>query len=187
MAFVKCKQIAELMAGFNKDWFFSGGWAIDLFLGKETRDHYDVEIGIYRKDQVELKRYLATWDFRKVVHGEFLTWSDEYIELPVHEIHAKGAGGDLEVLLNETDCENWIFRRDRRITYPLKPFIRFTEAGLPYLTPEIVLLYKAKNTREKDHMDFKSVKDALDAKKQQWLKQAISIHEPTHEWLKVLK
>lgn len=187
MAFEKCNQIDELMAGFNKDWFFAGGWAIDLFLGKETRDHQDVEIGIYRKDQVELKRYLSTWDFRKVVHGEFLTWSDEYLELPVHEIHARSAGGDLEVLLNETDGASWIFRRDRRITYPLETFIRFTEAGLPYLTPEIVLLYKAKNTREKDHKDLMSVKDSLGLEQQQWLKRAISIHEPTHEWLQVLK
>ncbi|KPB05927.1 nucleotidyltransferase domain-containing protein [Bacillus sp. CHD6a] len=187
MAFEKCKQINELMAGFNKDWFFAGGWAIDLFLGKETRDHHDVEIGIYRKDQVELKRYLSTWDFRKVVHGEFLIWGDEFLELPVHEVHAKKAGGDLEVLLNETDGESWIFRRDRRITSPLESFIRFTEAGLPYLPPEIVLLYKAKNTRDKDHMDLMSVKEALESDQLRWLKQAISIHEPTHEWLQVLK
>lgn len=175
------------MADFNKDWFFAGGWAIDLYLGRETRDHDDIEIGIFRKDQSELKQYLTNWDFQKVVKGGFSPWKGEYLELPIHEIHAKNSEYDeLEILLNETACESWRFRRDRTIRYPLKSLIRYSKTDLPYLTPEIVLLYKVKNTREKDHMDFLSVKDELNTKQQDWLKQAISVHEPTHKWLQFL-
>jgi hypothetical protein len=32
-------QIKELMRDFQPNWFVAGGWAIDLFLGKETRSH----------------------------------------------------------------------------------------------------------------------------------------------------
>ena len=188
MAFEQCKYINAVMSGFNKNWFFAGGWAVDLFLEKETRDHYDIEIGIFREDQMKLKQFLSTWDFKKVFKGKFISWDDEYLELPIHEIHATNNVNDyeIEILLNESDAENWKFRRDIKISYPLQSVIRYSKTGIPYLAPEIVLLYKVKNTKEKDHKDFLSVKDFLKSKQQNWLRQAIKIHEPKHEWLQLL-
>jgi len=155
MPFEKCIYITTVMSDFNKDWFFAGGWAIDLFLGKETRVHHDIEIGIFREDQIELKDFLSNreWEFKKVLKGEFTPWNNEYLELPVHEIHAinNAKKFELEILLNESDAGNWRFRRDLRISYPLRSVLSYSETGLPYLAPEIVLLYKVKNTREKDH------------------------------------
>lgn len=188
MPFEKCMHIKTVMSDFNKNWFFAGGWAIDLFLEKKTRDHHDIEIGIFREDQIELKHFLSNWEFKKVLKGEFSSWNNEYLELPVHEIHAINNENkhELEILLNESDSENWKFRRDLRISYPLGSVFRYSDTGLPYLAPEIVLLYKVKNTREKDYKDFLSVKDILDSKQQNWLRQAIKIHEPKHEWLQLL-
>ncbi|CDQ39930.1 MULTISPECIES: nucleotidyltransferase domain-containing protein [Virgibacillus] len=188
MPFEQCKHIKTVMSGFSKNWFFVGGWAIDLFLGKETRVHHDIEIGIFREDQIELKHFLSSWEFKKVVHREFIPWYNEYLVLPVHEIHAinKMDKHELEILLNESDTVNWRFRRDLRILYPLKSVLKYSETGLPYLAPEIVLLYKVRNTREKDHIDFLSVKDILHAKQKYWLREAIEMHEPKHEWLQLL-
>ena len=188
MPFEKCISIKTVMSDFNKEWFIAGGWAIDLFLGKETRDHHDIEIGIFREDQIELKHYLRNWECKKVLQGEFNTWHSEYLELPIHEIHAINHMNkcELEILLNESDAENWRFRRDLAIFCPLASVWRYSDTGIPYLAPEIVLLYKVKNTREKDHKDFLSVKDVLDTKQKNWLIQAIKIHEPKHEWLQLL-
>lgn len=188
MPFEQCKYIKTVMSDFNKDWFFAGGWAIDIFLGKETRDHPDIEIGIFREDQIELKQVLDNWEFKKVVKGEFISWNNEFLELPVHEIHAINNMNkqELEILLNEFDADNWRFRRDLRISYPLQSAIKYSKVGLPYLAPEIVLLYKVRNTREKDHKDFLSVKDNLNFKQQNWLRQAMKIHEPKHEWIHLL-
>jgi Aminoglycoside-2''-adenylyltransferase len=47
MLFEKCHHITSFMLGFNKTWIFAGGWAIDLFIGKETRQHQDIEIAIF--------------------------------------------------------------------------------------------------------------------------------------------
>ena len=47
-------------------WFFAGGWAIDLFLGKETRKHSDIEIAILRNDQLYLKK--MNWNFKKAIN-----------------------------------------------------------------------------------------------------------------------
>lgn len=77
-------------------------------------------------------------------------------------------------------------RRDLRISSPLNSVWSYSETGIPYLNPEIVLLYKAKNTREKDHQDFITVKDHLDNMKRQWLKSALELHEPEHKWIQQL-
>ncbi|MDR6123574.1 hypothetical protein QFZ87_003171 [Bacillus sp. SLBN-46] len=188
MSFEQCESITSLMAGFNKTWGIAGGWAIDLFIGKETRDHKDIEIAVFRKNQQYLKDYLKEWEFKKVIKGEFHIWENEFLDLPVHEIHAsnKLTGDKIEVLLNETKDNDWKFRRDLRISYPLTSVWTYSETGIPYLNPEIVLLYKVKNTREKDHQDFMIIKEYLDIEKKQWLRYAIELHEPEHKWLHYL-
>ncbi|MBM7666003.1 hypothetical protein JOC25_002496 [Solibacillus kalamii] len=188
MSFEQCQNVTSLMGKFNKTWFIAGGWAIDLFMGKETREHKDIEIAIFRKDQIDLKAYLKEWDFKKVIKSEFLKWENEFLELPIHEIHASNKlnGDKIEVLLNEVKDNVWTFRRDLRISSPLNSVWSYSETGIPYLNPEIVLLYKAKNTREKDHQDFITVKDHLDNMKRQWLKSALELHEPDHKWIQQL-
>ena len=189
MSFGQCQSIKSLMSGFDRPWFIAGGWAIDLFIGKGTREHKDIEFAIFRKDQIYLKNYLKEWEFKKVVNGKFHAWESEFLELPIHEIHALNmlSGDKIEILLNETKENNWIFRRDLRISYPLNSIWSINETGIPYLKPEIVLLYKAKNTREIDHQDFLKIKDYLDKKKKKWLKNALEIHEPEHKWLRFLR
>lgn len=46
------------MTGFEGKWCIAGGWAIDLYLGKEIRTHGDIEILVFREDQKILKNYL---------------------------------------------------------------------------------------------------------------------------------
>jgi hypothetical protein len=92
----------------------------------------------------------------------------------------------LEVLLNETKDNDWKFRRDLRIPYPLNSIWSYSDTGIPYLNPEIVLLYKVKKPREKDHQDFMTIKDYLGNEKKQWLRYAIELHEPEHKWLQFL-
>lgn len=121
MSFEHCQSINSLMTGFDRTWFFVGGWAIDLFVGKETRVHQDLEFAVFRKDQIYLKDYLEGWEFKKVIKGEFHSWENEFLELPIHEIHASKVlnGDNIEILLNETKENDWTFRRDLRISYPI--------------------------------------------------------------------
>ena len=133
----------------------AGGWAIDLFTGMETRDHSDIEIAILREDQLALKGALPDWSFKKVIGGEFFPWTDELLELPVHEIHGvhKQKGERLEVLLNEARDGKWIFRREPSISFPESSLFLYSNEGIPYLHPAVVLLYKAKNFRKKDNIN----------------------------------
>ena len=186
--FSTCIKVNEWMSEFDGPWGIAGGWAIDLFIGKETRPHSDVEVAIFREDQHMLKKVLPDWSFEKAVNGEFISWNEEWLELPVHEIHGihKQSGERLEVLLNEMKDGEWIFRRESSISFPESSLFLHSNEGIPYLHPAVVLLYKAKNTREKDHADFYSVKDLLKGEDKKWLRNALQVHVPEHKWIQEL-
>ncbi|MEH7884296.1 hypothetical protein V7654_08215 [Bacillus sp. JJ1609] len=177
------------MSNFESSWFIAGGWALDLYFGKETREHSDIEIAIFRQDQFHLKDYLKGWDFKKVVSHKMIQWKDEFLSLPVHEIHAsnRDSGEKLEILLNESIEREWIFRRDGRIKLPHSSAWCYSKSGIPILNPAIVLLYKAKNTSEKDNHDFMIIKDFLTVNQKMWLRNAVHLQNSKHAWLEYLE
>ena len=64
--FEPIEAVARVMAGYPHPWFVSGGWAIDLFVERVTREHEDLEVGVLRRDQEALRAYLAGWQMSKV-------------------------------------------------------------------------------------------------------------------------
>src|SRR4029078_7200191 len=44
------------------DWWIPGGWALDLWLGRTTRDHADLDIATLRRSQRMFWDRLADWD-----------------------------------------------------------------------------------------------------------------------------
>jgi hypothetical protein len=186
------RSVADLFSTFTRPWYVAGGWALDLFLGRITREHHDIDVAIFREDQIELRNHLAGWRFRKVVKHQSHAreeWDErEWLSLPVHEIHARSPDGDaeLEILLNESKEENWVFRRNPAVTLPRSSLGRLAQPHTPYLTPEVVLLYKAGHPSAVDEADFAIVGQALDASQRRWLVDALGICYPEHRWLSVL-
>jgi len=178
------------MRDFKPDWFIAGGWAIDLYLEKETRQHEDIEIAIFRQNQIALQNYLGGWILKKAVNGALLEWNrDELLELPIHEIHCFKEIAEpqsLEVLLNETDGEEWLFRRNAKVTKPLSKLSLTSKLGMKFLRPEVVLLYKSKNPRLKDEQDFEAVAEHLDTEGKEWLKNVLTVCYSEHHWLQSL-
>jgi hypothetical protein len=58
-----------------------------------------------------------------------------------------------------------------------------TSDGIPYLVPEIQLLYKAKGLRPKDEADFRQTLPALSLEQRDWLREALLQAHPQHPWL----
>jgi hypothetical protein len=171
--FELCYKINTFLENYCEKWFICGGWSLDLFIGNETRKHNDIEIGIFRKDQVKLFDYFKEIEFHYVdnVHNyRNINWKGELLNLPIHELHCKIGDMDLEILLNECDENNWIFRRDNKIKVKLNEAIKFYD-NIPYLSPELVLLYKLNSIREKDEFDFKSIVPKISKEKIYWLKK----------------
>lgn len=181
------KEVAALLQNFQPEWFVAGGWAIDLFLGEETRYHSDVEIAVFRQDQIALRNYLDGWILKKAVSGKLIEWQHgEILKLPVHEIHcfnSESKPDRLEVLLNELDGDEWRFRRNPRICKPRSEIFLTSNRGVKFLRPEIVLLYKSKNPRPKDEQDFDNVLENLGADSTNWLRNALVNCYPNHLWL----
>jgi hypothetical protein len=178
--------VQSLMREFEPDWFIAGGWAIDLFLEKTTRVHDDIEIAIFRKDQLALQEFLRGWNLQIAANGALSEWKkDEFLELPVHAIHCFSESAELtflEVLLNESGNGVWQFRRHRQITKPLPEVYLTNNAGIKFLCPEIVLLYKSKAPREKDEQDFRAAMERMSPESKKWLKSALLTCHRQHPW-----
>lgn len=181
----------SLMDGFAAPWGVAGGWAVDLYLGRTTRVHDDVELAVFRQDQLILRSQLGDWTFTVSVNGGRRPWEPgEVLELPAHEIHAYPPDDpslSMEFLLNERDSVNWVFRRDPTIVLPLEEAILDTGFGVPVLSPTIVLLFKAKAPTAKDEVDLRAVRPELSGSSSRWLRSALEACHPDHPWIGVLE
>jgi len=186
-SFEPVERVARVMRGFPRPWFIAGGWAIDVFLGRVTRDHGDVDVALLRRDQMDLRAHFAGWDLAKVVTGRREPWrAGERLELPVHEVHAHrefGAPADVEFLLSESSGGLWVFRRNPRVTRPLSSAGMRSGSGIPFLAPEVVLLFKAKDLGPKDAADFDAAIVRLEAEPRAWLRGALDRSHPGHPWI----
>jgi hypothetical protein len=177
-------EVRRVLAAYQAGWAIAGGWALDLFLGRPTRAHADVDVAIWRVEQASLRPALSDWAFAVVQGGRLRPWAkDERLELPIHEIHATRKHGTdvLEFLLNERDESDWMYRRDPSIRRDMNAAIRWRER-IPYLAPEIVLLYKSTAPRLTDEADFRAVAGALSSEQRAWLSGAIAVSSSSHPW-----
>ena len=172
------------MSEFNKPWAIAGGCSIDLFLGEITRDHDDIEIVIFRNDQLAVREYLIDWNFKKVNNGMVTPWNKgEILVSPIHEIYAEKSNKKVEILLNESDGDDWIYRRDSRIRRKLEKIFLTTKNGIPILSPEIILLYKSKGSRPKDEKDFRNTYEYMSFEQKQWLQESLKLIYNEHSWI----
>jgi hypothetical protein len=90
------------------------------------------------------------------------------------------------LVLDESAGDLRVFRRQPDIRLPLGMAVRRNSAGLPYLSPEIQLLYKAKDPRARDQADFDHIAPRLDPAARAWLKDALTRLDPGHAWIREL-
>ncbi|WP_439026189.1 nucleotidyltransferase domain-containing protein [Haloarchaeobius sp. DT45] len=185
--------VADRFRSFDQPWAIAGGWALDCFLGEQSRPHGDVEVAVFREDQHALREHLADWTFEVARPGEdrLEPWSDgETLDLPSHELHARNDAFELpqlECLLTEHDGEQWVFRRDSRVTRDREKVVRVSDTGIPFLAPEIVLCYKLPVFGEHDEADFDRVLPHLAPEPRGWLRETILTVDPDHHWVRAFE
>jgi hypothetical protein len=178
------RQLHELVV----PWYVIAGWALDLFLGRQTREHDDLEIGIRRDDFAEVRGALS--GFELVVIGDKRAWPlTEETLARYRQTWVREPGGPwrVDVMREPWDGDTWICHRDARIRLPAASVISHTPDGVPYLAPEVVLLFKAKVVRSKDESDFAMVLPHLGDDRRQWLRDALTLVHPGHAWLASLQ
>jgi len=185
-------EARDLFRAFPRPWWIAGGWAVDLHLGRETRRHEDLDLSILRGDEVALAELVPGWDICIAEAAELIPWRGERpVEMPYHQFWVRrehGGPWTFEVLLEDHDgAGEWRFRRDARVTLPVARFGRLTADGIPYVAPEVALLYKAKGHEiEKNAADFESAASSLDVEARGWFRAALKIAHPGHPWLELL-
>ena len=179
-------QVAAELEGLRSPWWICGGWAIDLWLGGLSRSHADTDIGVFRSDVPALREVLAGWELFAAHEGELTPLRASKPEPHVTSLWCRRettGPWDVQVMIDEADDELWRFRRDPTVTRPVREITWVSERGIPALRPEIQLLYKAKDVRERDQADFDAVVASLDPPARAWLAGALATVHPGHMWL----
>ena len=186
-------QVQQLFAQQTKPWWVAGGWAIDLFLGEMTREHEDVDIAILRRDEKDFRLYHSSWELWPGMGANKLEDKPLLISehLPINrEVlwcrPSVSSPWSFEMLTNRTQNENWLFKRDESITMNVEEMGMISKEGIPFLKPEIVLLFKAKSLRNKDQQDFNNCREKLNDISRRWLKTSLEKVHPRHQWIKEL-
>jgi hypothetical protein len=189
-------KAATFFAALHVPWWIAGGWAIDLYLQRQTREHEDIDILVLRRDQSAVRTLLEVWDAQAALppprdeRWPFRPWHlDEVLDERIHDIWCRPDAKKpwaFQLMINDTHGEEWLFRHMPTIRRPVATIGDITPEGIPYLAPEIQLLYKAKGLRPKDEADFRQTLPALNRERRIWLRDSLSQAHPHHPWLGLL-
>jgi len=206
------EQTAAFLRQADFPWAVCGGWALDLFLGRNVRLHSDIDISVFEADREKIAgfmlrqgwqvyQFLGQGKLRRIVEPaqseprrnlmclqegcrlvKFYPCEEKNVFL--HEFFHTGIErlDYLEFLFGQTDGADYIFRQDIRL--PVERAILQRE-GCAFLAPELALLYKADNAdRPEYRQDYEARLPAMDARQREWLRKGLEKMYPQgHAWL----
>jgi hypothetical protein len=188
-------EAARRFAGVKAPWYVAAGWAIDLFLGGQRRQHEDLEIAIPAAALPEFVDALGGFEIYAVRvpgKGVFTPLAEAGPGLTeTHQSWVRDPGSGawkLDLFREPSEGETWVCRRDESIRMPLSEAIRFTDDGIPYGRPELVLLFKARHSaQEKNQADFAATLPQLHSGERGRLAGWLDLVHPGHEWIEALR
>ena len=183
-------DVAAVLAPLQVPWWIAGGWAVDLFLGGQRREHRDVDVAVFRDHQADVRGVLAGWDPHTAHNGALEPWAGgHWIDPPVHSVWVRRGPDEpwlFELLLEERQDGDWRFRHDPQVTLPVSELGAITADGLPYIRPEVVLLYRAGDLTPEAESDLEAVVPKLGIGPRCWLAGALDVWSPGHPWMEKL-
>lgn len=184
----------------DRPWCVVGGWALDLWHGRETREHHDLEFTILRQDFDRFRTMLADGEdktpraegliFYTAIDG-VLTLLPDNQPLPAaaHQVWCwdlAAACWRVDMMIEPGTVESWVCKRDHAIARPRKDIVGRSTGDVPYLGAAAILLLKAKHRRPKDEADFETALPTLEPSEKRWLKESLARLHPGHGWLERL-
>ena len=206
----------SLLRNGNFVYAICGGFALDLFTNTDMRVHSDIDICVFEKDKDIIFRQMkdnkwVIYEFQgqgivqlindiselKSGHNLMCLKNDcEIIEFfPcdrgdnyfLHEFCNKGISdfNYIEFLFNTLVGDNFIFDNNTDIHRDMSKAI-MKRNNIPYLSPELVLLYKAENfEREWYQFDFDNTIVKMNDEQITWFYNGLDILYPSgHKWRK---
>ena len=179
--------MAQRLETLAVPWCVAAGWAIDLFVGHERREHDDLEIAVPHQAFPQVQALLGDLAFYAVGDGEVAALAESPDRLAeTHQTWGLDRAAfewRIDVFREPSDGGRWICRRDGEIRLPYTQLIERTVDGIPYVRPEVVLLFKAKAARPKDETDLTDVLPLLAPSRRALLHDWIARVHPGHAWL----
>ncbi|MFN0095883.1 MAG: nucleotidyltransferase domain-containing protein [Dehalococcoidia bacterium] len=202
-------RVAALFSAFPHPWALCGGWAVDVWLGRQTRAHHDVDLVIFAEHQQALREHFAGWQL--VAHDlqwsgddpvwpgqpipDRSRWDGRTVTVPGH-FHLRAPDDesfDFEVNLLDREGAEWVLSREPRLALPLTDVIRPCAWGFDAVAPEVAAYYKvvgvpdandlAPQMRPHDIADVGLLVPALPPERLTWLRAAVATVAPDHPWL----
>jgi len=207
-------QVNKILSNQQFEYAFCGGYAIDLFLNYESRKHGDIDIFAYWKDRDSIILYMQSLGFEvyemlgggkahhitdiniqmKMKRNIFCCKKDcELVKLSItnendiYDIDFFHIGQSklnfIEFLFNDKTDTELLYARNHTVKRKLEDAILFNN-GIPYLAPEICLLYKSTDTeREGYQQDYDLAIRKMNKEQIEWLSSAINFLYPEgHKW-----
>ncbi|MCL2508438.1 MAG: hypothetical protein FWF05_04610 [Oscillospiraceae bacterium] len=205
----------EFMIHLGVDYAVCGGYAIDLFLGQKTRPHKDLDVAVYREDRDAIVQRMLNdgWDMYEPCGCAFLhkiggvetqkriksnIWcvrpDNAHYKFTAHEKDMFAVEFDgseqtdldfIELLFNDRRDGEFLYAKNKDIKMKLdSAVIKVKE--IPYLTPELVLLYKSTMSESPDYqLDFENASMKMNEEQRAWLNGALIRMFPRgHKWIK---
>ena len=186
-------DVLSRLEGVVAPWCVVGGWALDLWAGRQSRPHEDLEIAVPAGRFAEIRDRLTDCALFVPVDGELqpLDHSAEQLQRSHQTWVGQGGRWRLDVMREphvaagpDADGELWVCRRDETLRLPYADIIRRTAAGVPYLRPDLVFLFKAKARRAKDVVDFdRTVPTFSPAERRRLADLIVRAYGPEHPWV----
>jgi hypothetical protein len=176
------------MEGFPRPWWIVGGYALEAFTGV-PRFHEDLDLVIFTSDFPHLRAQLGgTFHLWSNTGGTFRFIDDEHPEPdePLSQIWMRENARSpwrVDCPLNPEVDGRWQSKRDESHVAEVEEVTWVADDGIRYLNPEVVLLFKARQAREKDLVDLGNAWPLLSGRQRAWLREAVQRLYPGHAWL----
>lgn len=160
--------VVGLFAPAEFRWWVTGGHALELHVDRRWRPHADIDISFCRQDSAGVRRLLSGWDIHVAAGGRLTPWDGGSLRQELHQNNLwcrRTPFGPwvLDLAVSDGDDTSWIFRRDSSLRLLWAQAVLYSASSVPYLAPELQLLFKSKNPRAKDDEDLLEVLPHLDA------------------------
>lgn len=169
-------------------WWVAGGVALELHLEASWRQHEDADVGVLRHDAAAIRSWLSEWEMAVAADGRLTPWDGG----PLDEAQSQNnvwverkpdSSFVLDLTIGSGDDESWIYRRDTSLRRPWSEAVLRTTRGIPYLAPDLQLLFKSKSPRPKDDRDACVVIPLLVERERHFLATTLPADHPWHRLL----
>ncbi len=180
---ISVAEAVKIFTAGSFRWWIAGCHALELHLDRSWRVHNDIDISFRRVDHAAVRKLLNGWQISLATKGILSPWHGGPLSAELNENNLwcrRTVDGPwcIDLTVSDGNDSEWIFRRNRSLRLPWDIAVLKSSTGIPYLAPELQLLFKSKNTRNKDDQDAAEVIPQLDIGQRNFLDRNLPENHP---------